>query len=77
MVNHKMFLFNSFASDICKDPHIDDYRQGLRQLDERAFLSLINVVMSIRDAYGKIHDVITKNIEKIKMPRTSNAGSLF
>ncbi len=67
----------SFASAICKDPHLDDNRLGLRQLDESAFLTLVHVVTFIRDAYAKMHDVISKNIDKIRKPRTSNAASLF
>ena len=52
----------SFASSICRQPFLDDNREGIRRLDERAFLSLVQHVTFIRDAYGKMHDVITKNI---------------
>ena len=70
------FSHSSVANDICKDPHLDDSREGLCQNDHGAYLFLINGMTFNCDAYAKIHDVITKNIEKIQNPRTSNADSL-
>ena len=76
LIENPLFYQCRFANDICREPFLDDNREGIRRLDEGAFLFLVDLVTFIRDAYGKMHDVITKNIEKIRKPRTSNADSL-
>ena len=44
-----LLSIRSFASDICKDPHLDDNREGIRYLDEKAVL----VPGSCRDVYSR------------------------
>jgi len=58
---------------IAKYPHIEDYRQSVRELDERQMLNLQNAILEMRNHYASLHDLIIKNIDKIKVPRSANA----
>ncbi|KAI5644240.1 proteasome activator pa28 beta subunit domain-containing protein [Phthorimaea operculella] len=64
------------VSKVAKYPHIDDYRRAVRELDEKEYLSLWLVMCEIRNRYCSLHDIVIKNLEKIKKPRTSNADAL-
>ncbi|XP_059051801.1 proteasome activator complex subunit 3 isoform X2 [Achroia grisella] len=65
------------VSKVAKYPHIDDYRRAVRELDEKEYLSLWLVMCEIRNRYCSLHDIVIKNLEKIKKPRSSNAESLY
>lgn len=65
------------VSKVAKYPHIDDYRRAVTELDEKEYLSLWLVMCEIRNRYCSLHDVVIKNLEKIKKPRSSNAESLY
>ncbi|CAG5003889.1 unnamed protein product [Parnassius apollo] len=65
------------VSKVAKYPHIDDYRRAVRELDEKEYLSLWLVMCEIRNRYCSLHDIVIKNLEKIKKPRSSNADSLY
>jgi len=60
-----------------KYPHVDDYRQFIIELDEKQFLSLRLIAAELRNHYSVLHDMILKNIEKIKKPRTSNMDGMY
>ncbi|CAG0887581.1 unnamed protein product [Cyprideis torosa] len=62
-------------SKVAKYPHISDYRQTVRELDEKEFVSLRLVTKEVRNHYATLHDIITKNLEKIKLPRASHGIS--
>lgn len=64
-------------SKVAKYPHVDDYRRTVQELDEKEFLSLRLVLCELRNHYSTLHDMITKNLEKIKKPRSSNADSMY
>ena len=59
------------ARDYCDKPFIEDFKQSMRSTDEMVYLNLIEILRYIRNAYGRIHHVITKNIDKIKKPKTA------
>ncbi|VEN40806.1 unnamed protein product [Callosobruchus maculatus] len=61
------------VSKVAKYPHIDDYRRAVQELDEKEYLSLWLVMSEIRNRYCALHDIVLKNLDKIKKPRTSNA----
>lgn len=61
-------------SKVAKYPHIDDYRRAVEELDEKEYLSLWLVMAEIRNRYCSLHDIIVKNLDKIKKPRTTNAA---
>ncbi|XP_049278430.1 proteasome activator complex subunit 3 [Anopheles funestus] len=65
------------VSKVAKYPHIDDYRRAVAELDEKEFLSLWLVLSEIRNRYCSLHDIVIKNMEKLKKPRSSNADSLY
>ncbi|XP_037816711.1 proteasome activator complex subunit 3 [Lucilia sericata] len=65
------------VSKVAKYPHIDDYRRAVIELDEKEYLSLWLVVCEVRNRYSSLHDIVIKNMEKLKKPRSSNAESLY
>jgi len=62
---------------VAKYPHIEDYRQSIKELDERQMLNLQNSVLEMRNHYAYLHDIITKNMAKIKVPRSANAANMY
>lgn len=62
---------------VAKYPHIEDYRRTVRELDEKEYLSLRLVVSELRNHYATLHDLITKNLEKIKKPRNCNLDTMY
>lgn len=65
------------VSKVAKWPHIEDYRRAVLEMDEKEFLSLWLVVSEVRNRYCSLHDIVIKNLEKLKKPRSSNAESLY
>jgi len=60
------------VSKVAKYPHVDDYRRTVLELDEKEFISLRLVLIELRNHYASLHDLISKNLEKIKKPRSTN-----
>jgi len=60
------------VSKVLKYPTIQDYRQSVIELDEKEFINLRMCCMDLRNNYAILHDMILKNLEKIKTPRSSN-----
>ncbi|XP_041087685.1 proteasome activator complex subunit 3-like isoform X2 [Polyodon spathula] len=65
------------VSKIAKYPHVEDYRRTVTEIDEKEYISLKIIVSELRNQYVTLHDMILKNIEKIKRPRNSNAETLY
>jgi proteasome activator subunit 3 (PA28 gamma) len=65
------------VAKIAKYPHVEDFRRTLAEIDEKQFLSLRLVVAELRNHYATLHDIITKNLEKIRKPRTSNNENMY
>lgn len=65
------------VAKIAQYPHIDDYRRAIQELDEKEFFSLRLIVAELRNHYATLHDLISKNGDKIRKPRSSNAQSMF
>lgn len=65
------------VSKIAKYPHVEDYRRTVSEIDEKEYISLKIIVSELRNQYVTLHDMILKNIEKIKRPRNSNADALY
>jgi len=61
-------------SKVAKYPHLDDYRRAVHELDEKEYLSLWLVMAEIRNRYCSLHDIVIKNLDKIKKPRPTNAA---
>ncbi|CAK9819314.1 Proteasome activator complex subunit 3 [Anthophora quadrimaculata] len=64
-------------SKVAKYPHISDYRRAVQELDEKEYVSLWLVMCEVRNRYCSLHDLVIKNLEKIKKPRSSNSQSLY
>lgn len=64
-------------SRVAHYPHIDDYRRAIKELDEKEFFSLRLIVAELRNHYAILCDLIAKNGDKIRKPRSSNAENMF
>lgn len=64
-------------SKVAKYPHIEDYRQSIRELDEKQVICLRLTLCEMRNHYASLHDIIIKNMDKIKKPRSGNAENLY
>jgi len=66
----KYFLNRSKLVSKChKYPFVGDYAQSVYELDQREYLALKLCIVDMRNNYAVLHDLILKNIEKIKAPR--------
>lgn len=66
------------VSKLAKYPYLDDYRRGIKEVDEKEYLNLQFSVNDIKNHYLIILDVVSKNYEKIKKPRSqSNIDSMY
>uniref|UniRef100_A0A8C4TJI9 Proteasome activator subunit 3 n=1 Tax=Erpetoichthys calabaricus TaxID=27687 RepID=A0A8C4TJI9_ERPCA len=65
------------VSKIAKYPHVEDYHRTVTEIDEKEYISLKIIVSELRNQYVTLHDMILKNIEKIKRPRSSNTDTLY
>lgn len=77
MISRYFVTRAKLVSKVAKYPHIDDYRQSVRELDEKEYISLRLMTCEIRNHYASLHDVVMKNIEKIKKPRSANSENLY
>lgn len=46
-------------------------------MDENEYLSVRQILLHVRNQYATLHDVILKNLEKIKTPRSAGADNLY
>lgn len=65
------------VSKVAKYPHVEDYRQTIQELDEKEFISLRLVITEMRNHYASLHDLIVKNMDKIKKPRSTNTDNMY
>jgi len=59
------------VSKIVKYPFLDDYRRAVNEVDENQYLKLEYSLNKMKCDYLLILDIISKNYEKIKKPRSS------
>jgi len=59
-------------SKVAKYPYVDDYNRAVKEVDEKEYLNIQFSINEIRSHYMLILDVVSKNYEKIKKPRSSN-----
>lgn len=57
------------ASKVLKYPGVEDYARAILELDEKQYLDLRLCMMDLRNTYAFLHDLMTKNLEKVKQPR--------
>lgn len=64
-------------SRIAKYPHIADLRRSVQEVDEKQALTMRLIVCELRNQYASLHDMIMKNLDKIKKPRSANADNMY
>lgn len=57
------------VSAVNRKPDVQDYQRAVNETDENEFFSTGLMVNEIRDHYTALHDMISKNMEKLKKPR--------
>ena len=62
---------------IGKYPHIDDFRQLVREIDEKQILEMRTYVNELKNNYASVYDLVFKNHEKIKKPKSNNISIMF
>jgi len=62
---------------VAKYPHVCDIRRTVKELDEKEFFSLRLIMHELRNNYVSLHDLIMKNLDKIKKPRTTNSENMY
>ncbi|XP_064359458.1 proteasome activator complex subunit 1 isoform X2 [Dromaius novaehollandiae] len=60
-----------------KNPHVMDYRELVHALDQAEFGELLLTAAELRDLYAVLHDVVVKNMEKIRKPRGEAKGMIY
>ncbi|XP_064648251.1 proteasome activator complex subunit 3-like isoform X2 [Lineus longissimus] len=65
------------VTKLMKYPFVADYRRVVSELDEKQFMSLRLTVAEMRNNYCGLNDLILKNLDKIKKPRSHNAENMF
>jgi len=56
------------TSEVDKHPKNSDYLHAIKEFDEKAFRKFKISVRKVRDHYCIIHDVITKNLNRVENP---------
>lgn len=60
-----------------KQPHVGDYRQLVHELDEAEYAEIRVMVSDIRNTYAILYDVVMKNSDKIKKPRSETKALIY
>nr|CAB3265250.1 proteasome activator complex subunit 3-like [Phallusia mammillata] len=76
-ISKYFFTRGQIVSKIAKYPHVGDYRQFVSEIDEKQLLSIRLMTAELRNHYSTLHDMIIKNIEKIKKPRNVNIDGMY
>lgn len=64
------------VSKVATFPHISDYRRAVRECDENNYRYIGKMLCQVRDFYCSLHDVVCKNFDRIKYPRTCEIKSM-
>jgi len=65
------------VSKILKWPYVEDYRDAVRELDEKQGVTLRTTARELRQTYLILWDLITKNMAKLKNPRNQSSARSF
>lgn len=55
----------------------DDFRQLVREIDEKQILELKQNLNELKNHYASVYDLLYKNYDKIKKPKSSNVSIMF
>jgi len=62
---------------ILKYPGIQDFRQAVKELDEKQYIQTALVAGDLRNSYMVLYDLITKNFDKLYNPRNNDNMSVM
>ncbi|RNA40225.1 proteasome activator complex subunit 3 isoform X1 [Brachionus plicatilis] len=65
------------VAKFAKYPHVHDYKQSILELDEKMFMTARLIALELRNHYTSVHDILIKNLEKIKKPRSDHTISMY
>lgn len=65
------------VSKVLKYPNIDDYRRCVRELDENFYFEIRQMLCEIKNYYGTLYCMISKNLEKIKKTKTFDPSTMY
>ena len=57
---------------VVKYPHNQDYRIALKETDQRFHSTLCLTLTDVRNHYLSLHDLVTKNLNRIKKPKSGD-----
>mmetsp|Transcript_16314 Transcript_16314/g.18474 ORF Transcript_16314/g.18474 Transcript_16314/m.18474 type:complete len:250 (+) Transcript_16314:286-1035(+) len=60
-----------------KHPHVMDYRQAVLEIDEIQFAKIRYCIVDMRNNLAFIHDLLQKNFEKLKKPRSEMSSAMY
>jgi hypothetical protein len=74
----KYFLLRAkYITKSLKYPGVTDYRNAVYELDEKEYINMVMTIKELRNNYSILHDMISKNWDKIRKPRTDSSMSLY
>jgi len=62
---------------VLKYPFLEDYRIAVEELDEKQCTTISLIICDMFHCYIVLYDIINKNFDKIKNPRSNNADCLY
>ena len=70
----KYFLLRAkYITKTIKYPGVVDFENAVHELDQKEYLSLCMTLKELRNNYSILHDMISKNWEKIVKPRSESS----
>lgn len=74
----KYFLLRAkYITKSLKYPGVTDYRNAIYELDEKEYVNMCMTIKELRNNYSILHDMISKNWDKIRKPRAESSMSLY
>lgn len=65
------------VTKILKYPNIDDYLRCVREMDENFYVENRRMLCEIKNCYGTLHCMISKNLEKITKTKTFDPSTMY
>ncbi|KAF7647970.1 hypothetical protein LDENG_00163860 [Lucifuga dentata] len=75
---NKYFLERGDAvAKASKETHVMDYRSLVHEKDEAIYSEIRVIILDIRGFYAELHDVISKNVEKVTNPKGEEKSPMY
>ncbi|KAJ3611855.1 hypothetical protein NHX12_021868 [Muraenolepis orangiensis] len=75
---NKYFLERGDAvAKASKETHVMDYRSLVHQKDEDIYSGIRVMILDVRGFYAELHDIISKNVEKVTNPKGEEITSMY